>query len=61
MTYAATLASRTPTPATYGVIARIVPPIDVGTILMISPYVAGVGVLLASVAAYVTLRLYVRL
>lgn len=39
----------------------IVPPIDVGTILMISPYVAGVGVLLASVAAYVTLRLYVRL
>lgn len=39
----------------------IVPPIDVGTILAISPYVAGVGVLLASVAAYVTLRLYVRL
>ena len=39
----------------------IVPPIDVGTILMISPYVAGAGVLLASVAAYVTLRLYVRL
>lgn len=39
----------------------IVPPIDVGTILMISPYVAGVGVLLASIAAYVTLRLYVRL
>jgi cell division transport system permease protein len=39
----------------------IVPPIDVGSILAISPYVAGVGVLLASVAAYVTLRLYVRL
>jgi cell division transport system permease protein len=39
----------------------IVPPIDVSTILAISPYVAGVGVLLASVAAYVTLRLYVRL
>jgi cell division transport system permease protein len=39
----------------------IVPPIDLGTILAISPYVAGVGVLLASVAAYVTLRLYVRL
>lgn len=39
----------------------IVPPIDVGTILAISPYVAGVGVLLASIAAYVTLRLYVRL
>jgi len=39
----------------------IVPPIDIGTILAISPYVAGVGVLLASIAAYVTLRLYVRL
>ena len=39
----------------------IVPPIDVSTILAISPYVMGVGVLLASVAAYVTLRLYVRL
>ena len=39
----------------------IVPPIDVGAILAISPFVAGVGVVLASVAAYVTLRLYVRL
>ena len=39
----------------------IVPPIDLGSILAISPYVAGVGVILASVAAYVTLRLYVRL
>ena len=39
----------------------IVPPLDVGTILAIAPYVAGAGVLLASVAAYVTLRLYVRL
>jgi cell division transport system permease protein len=38
-----------------------VPPIDLGAILAISPYVAGVGVILASVAAYVTLRLYVRL
>jgi cell division transport system permease protein len=39
----------------------IVPPVDLGSILAISPYVAGVGVILASVAAYVTLRLYVRL
>ena len=39
----------------------IVPPLDVGTILAITPYVAGVGVLLASVAAYITLRLHVRL
>jgi cell division transport system permease protein len=39
----------------------IVPPIDLGSILAISPFVAGVGVILASVAAYVTLRLYVRL
>lgn len=39
----------------------IVPPIDIGTILAISPAVVGVGVLLASIAAYVTLRLYVRL
>ena len=39
----------------------IVPPLDVGAILMVSPWVAAVGVLLASIAAYVTLRLYVRL
>lgn len=39
----------------------IVPAIDMGTILAISPFVVGVGVLLASIAAYVTLRLYVRL
>jgi cell division transport system permease protein len=39
----------------------IVPPLDVGSILMVSPWVAAVGVLLASIAAYVTLRLYVRL
>ncbi len=39
----------------------IVPPLDVGAILWVSPFVALVGVLLASVAAYVTLRLYVRL
>jgi cell division transport system permease protein len=39
----------------------IVPGIDLGDVLAISPFVAGVGVILASVAAYVTLRLYVRL
>jgi cell division transport system permease protein len=39
----------------------IVPPLDVGSIVMVTPWVAVVGVLLASVAAYVTLRLYVRL
>jgi cell division transport system permease protein len=39
----------------------IVPPLEVGTILMVTPWVAVVGVLLASIAAYVTLRLYVRL
>jgi cell division transport system permease protein len=39
----------------------IVPGIDLWAIADITPYVMGVGVLLASVAAYVTLRLYVRL
>lgn len=39
----------------------IVPPLDVGAIVMVSPWVAVVGVLLASIAAYVTLRLYVRM
>jgi cell division transport system permease protein len=39
----------------------IVPPLDIGSIIMVSPWVALVGVLLATVAAYVTLRLYVRL
>jgi cell division transport system permease protein len=39
----------------------IVPPLDVGSILMVTPWVALVGVLLATVAAYVTLWLYVRL
>jgi cell division transport system permease protein len=39
----------------------IVPPLDIGAILVVSPIVALVGVLLATIAAYVTLRLYVRL
>lgn len=41
--------------------AGIIPPIDWSSILTISPIIAGSGVVLASVAAYVTLRLYVRL
>jgi cell division transport system permease protein len=39
----------------------IIPPLDLNAILVISPWVGLVGVLLASVAAYITLRLYVRL
>jgi cell division transport system permease protein len=39
----------------------ILPPLDVGTIGLISPWVLLVGVGLSSVAAYITLRLYVRL
>lgn len=39
----------------------IIPGIDAGSILAISPAVVGVGVALACVTAYVTLRLYVRL
>ena len=39
----------------------ILRPIDWSSIIVISPVLAAVGVLLASVAAYFTLRLYVRL
>jgi len=39
----------------------IIPSVDAGSILVISPWVMLVGISLASVAAYVTLRLYVRL
>ena len=39
----------------------ITPPIEPSTIIAVSPAVAGAGVLLAATAAYVTLRLYVRL
>lgn len=39
----------------------IIPPLDTSAILVISPWVGLVGVALATVAAYVTLRLYVRL
>jgi len=41
--------------------AGIIPEISAGSIVMISPWVALAGVALASTAAYVTLRLYVRL
>lgn len=41
--------------------AGIIPPVDWGQIALISPIIAGAGVGLASIAAYVTLRLYVRL
>ena len=41
--------------------AGIIPPVDWGAIATISPIIAGAGVGLAAVAAYVTLRLYVRL
>jgi cell division transport system permease protein len=41
--------------------AGIIPPVDWGQIATISPIIAGAGVGLAGVAAYVTLRLYVRL
>jgi cell division transport system permease protein len=41
--------------------AGIIPPVDWGQIALISPVIAAAGVGLASVAAYVTLRLYVRL
>lgn len=41
--------------------AGIIPPVDWSAIAAISPIIAGAGVGLASVAAYVTLRLYVRL
>jgi cell division transport system permease protein len=39
----------------------IIPPLEVGTIGVISPWVLLVGVALSSAAAYITLRLYVRL
>jgi cell division transport system permease protein len=41
--------------------AGIIPPVDWGQIALISPVIAGAGVGLAGIAAYVTLRLYVRL
>ena len=41
--------------------AGIIPPVDWAAIATISPIIAAAGVGLASVAAYVTLRLYVRL
>ena len=41
--------------------AGIIPPVDWGAIAVISPIIAAAGVGLAGVAAYVTLRLYVRL
>ena len=41
--------------------AGIIPPVDWSAIATISPIIAGAGVLLGGVAAYVTLRLYVRL
>jgi cell division transport system permease protein len=41
--------------------AGIIPPVDWSSIIAISPVIAAAGVGLAAVAAYVTLRLYVRL
>ncbi|RBY74899.1 ABC transporter permease [Geodermatophilus sp. TF02-6] len=41
--------------------AGIIPPVDWSAIVSISPVIAAAGVGLAAVAAYVTLRLYVRL
>ncbi|MBA3524143.1 MAG: ABC transporter permease [Geodermatophilaceae bacterium] len=41
--------------------AGIIPPVDWSSILTVSPIIAGAGILLASLAAAVTLRLYVRL
>src|SRR5215218_1081996 len=41
--------------------AGIIPPVDWSAIAVISPIIAAAGVGLAGVAAYVTLRLYVRL
>jgi cell division transport system permease protein len=41
--------------------AGIIPPVDWAQIAQISPIIAGAGVGLAGIAAYVTLRLYVRL
>ncbi|HYP44277.1 MAG TPA: ABC transporter permease, partial [Propionibacteriaceae bacterium] len=41
--------------------AGIIPPVDWGAIAFISPVIAAAGVGLAGIAAYVTLRLYVRI
>src|SRR5215218_7848016 len=41
--------------------AGIIPPVDWGAIATISPIIAAAGVGLGGIAAYVTLRLYVRL
>jgi cell division transport system permease protein len=41
--------------------AGIIPAVDWADVAMITPWIAGAGVGLAAVAAYVTLRLYVRL
>ena len=41
--------------------AGIIPPVDWGAIAFISPVIAAAGVGLGAVAAYVTLRLYVRI
>lgn len=39
---------------------RVIPPITSGDFVVITPVLVGVGVLLAAVSAYVTLRAYVR-
>lgn len=41
--------------------AGIIPPIDWSSILTVAPLITVAGVALASIAAYITLRLYVRL
>jgi cell division transport system permease protein len=41
--------------------AGIIPAVDWADVVLITPWIAGAGVGLAAVAAYVTLRLYVRL
>jgi cell division transport system permease protein len=41
--------------------AGIIPPVNWGEIVLISPIIAAAGVALAAFAAYITLRLYVRL
>jgi cell division transport system permease protein len=41
--------------------AGIIPAVDWGDVAVITPWIAGAGVGLAAIAAYVTLRLYVRL
>jgi cell division transport system permease protein len=39
----------------------ILPPLDLNSIVLVSPWIGIAGVALASIAAYITLRLYVRL